>query len=626
MLLYKEMNKVQKILSLFCVILLLIGLIETNILNMFKEPVVYTEREVVPEGENYGVVDGASAEFSSDKDMLEILRIVLDEIPDQGSMSITISNGEELLYQGTKAFSQMEAEQWVEFKTMLPIREGETYRIEFSVSGNQSPQMVYKDLDGGGEPFISYGYSENLRVIDKILCSTYLIILCFIAIAIIVNINKIYEMFKQKVSGHLFKTSNITMVSIIMMGLSILSIISSGLEISPIFMILFPFATFLCTNWIINSCSDIKEIWQETSKKVILILLSFLGAFCLVGSRCFIYPLDKNVMIGAILTFLITVVWICPIIVWGIISIDRFSAKLTCEKISPAILAAVAIMIILGGGIYFVRAFNPAISSPDTTYCMNQAISSVTGLTDWHPPFYIMWLRAILKLVPSIYAVVFVQYIFFAYVFVRGLILLYKRGLSFGLLVVFTLLTVLNCSNMVTLTTIWKDIPYTLCLLWLTVLAVELVLNEKHSWFLYAEVIVALVGTCFFRQNGIVPYLLLSVCLVACFRKKWKVWVSVIAAFGLILFIRFPVYDYFEVQRDPNGGEYIGLGQDILGVYYNGGTLPEEALEIVRVLSKGDMESYEYSPYYSQASYDLDIKKTDFIKAYIKTFIKTRSL
>ena len=34
MLLYKEMNKVQKILSLFCVILLLIGLIETNILNM----------------------------------------------------------------------------------------------------------------------------------------------------------------------------------------------------------------------------------------------------------------------------------------------------------------------------------------------------------------------------------------------------------------------------------------------------------------------------------------------------------------------------------------------------------------------------------------------------------------
>lgn len=614
-------KKVQKILLAVCIILLLVSLVEINLLNVFKEPVIYSKENTALQGEEQGPIKGISVEFASEKAMLESLRVAFSEVPENGSFLISIFEGDTLLYQGTKAFADIEIRNWVEFTIMLPIDEDSVYRIEFYAPEELNPQMIYTD-DGDREPLISFGYSDNLDVVDKILCSLFVAIVCGVIIFFIVKADRIMELIKKNLSEAVVWRGRIKISSIIVMCLAEVSLLASGEDIAPVFLAIFPLAAFLCTNWLENRRQDFEKMWREPVAKIILPVLALLGAFGLVGSKCFIYPLNMHVTVGGIFVFLLTAIWMFPVNAWVIMSIDKYSETLSADKRSPVVLMGIALAIIAVGGIYYVRAFNPCISSPDTTYCMERAFNSVTGLTDWHPPFYIMWLRAILKIIPSVYMVVFVQYAFFAFVFIEGLFLLYRRGLSLGWLVTITALTVLNCSNMVNLTTIWKDIPYTICLLWLTVIIARILLVRGIKWLAYAELAVALVLTCFFRQNGIVPYLLLSVFLVIFLRKNWKVWGAVIVACVMVLFIRFPLYSYFEVQRNPNGGEYIGLGQDILGVYYNGGNISEETMEIVLVLSRGDMEMFQYTPYYSEASYDLDVSKAEFIKAYLDTFIR----
>jgi len=246
------------------------------------------------------------------------------------------------------------------------------------------------------------------------------------------------------------------------------------------------------------------------------------------------------------------------------------------------------------------------------------------GISDWHPPFYILCLKLIVGIIQSPYAVVCVQYLFFAYVFIHGITLLYKnRGVSFTWLIILTLVTIINCGNMVHFTTIWKDIPYAICVLWLTVILAYILWEDKQiKWYRMLELILALVGTCLFRQNGIVPYILVSILLVCMFRKRYKILTSVIVAFILILLIKIPLYQHIGIVHNQDGGIYIGLGQDIMGVYYNGGNLSEDGMEIVTILSNMDVNSYVYSPYRSDASYGLNVSKLKFIRAYTDTFFK----
>ena len=272
---------------------------------------------------------------------------------------------------------------------------------------------------------------------------------------------------------------------------------------------------------------------------------------------------------------------------------------------------------------YYVRAFNPAISSPDTAFCMNYAINSIRGVMNWHPPFYILWLKAIVRVWNSTYAVLMVQYVWFAFVFLEGMRLLYRKGMTSAVIIFITALSALNCGNMVHLTTIWKDIPYAISVFWITILIARFMLeDQRRSWLIYIELIIALVCAALMRQNGIIVFIVLIPILIFTFRKKWKMWVACALSIALVLIVQFPLYSYLDIQRNPGGGKYIGLGQDIMAVYYNGGNLNDDAMNIVNVLSSNDIAEFGYTPYWANSSYELNIPATEFIKAYIDTFVR----
>ncbi len=62
----------------------------------------------------------------------------------------------------------------------------------------------------------------------------------------------------------------------------------------------------------------------------------------------------------------------------------------------------------------------------------------------------------------------------------------------------------------------------------------------------------------------------------------------------------------------------------ILGVYYAGGEVSDKTMEMVYAMTDGSPEEYEYEPTWSWQKwpYNMNVKMTEFITAYIDTFIR----
>lgn len=275
----------------------------------------------------------------------------------------------------------------------------------------------------------------------------------------------------------------------------------------------------------------------------------------------------------------------------------------------------------------YLYVYNPAISTYDTVSQFKQALGIET-IVNWHSPLHTYIIRILLSICNHPSIVVLVQY------FLAGMLLssaskfIYFISLNRYLPIFFSLFISLNPSNMLLLTTIWKDIPYTLSILWITLLFCKLVwklefYNQKYmKSYIYFEIALALFSLTILRQNGFVPAIFCVVSLFLICRQKTKVFGSLAIASLCFVMVTGPLYSSLNVvDTDEVGAKYMGLGQDIVGVSVAGGSLGAEAAHIVDELI-GSQTNYEYVPTYALTSYHLDVPMTYFLKAYIDTFLK----
>lgn len=382
---------------------------------------------------------------------------------------------------------------------------------------------------------------------------------------------------------------------------------------------------FVSGQWVGNHLSEIRQSRISICWKVVFFFLCFYTAFALVGNACFVYPLTMQMNIKRCVCYLLTTVWVAPMVA-------MFCYKLANCKVLPMHkqklpLKVVAVCTIIMAGVFalYVIAFNPCVGTYDTVYTMTLAVTDgVQGMQDYQPPFYVLWLETILKIWETPYAVVIVQFIFFVYVFWKAVFLFWEKGLSEKGVYVCTMFVTLSVNIQLFLVTVWKDIPYCLALVWLIVILAYLQSNYDQ-WYLYIELVFALVCVFFFRQNGVVPYVL--TCLVLPFViRKGRVWISVLVALVMVIFIKGPVYESLDIQRDNGGMTYVGLGLDIAGVYYNGGTISQDAMEFV-VQMTNNVDEYEYTPYeLKNISTEISMSMGEFIPMYIEAFFHNPKL
>lgn len=619
----KKVSRERKIFMALLVFLLLICILQITIGGSFSEPITYVYTDEDIDRGLTGNVDSSIVFIPKYRDLSEI-RIMLPSQPESsnGGIELAIYSGDKVIYQGIQNYVGIAANYWVSFPVNLKLKCSRQYRLVLSnIDNDSNPQLYYtKSPEGILQPLVSYGYEPDLVMIDKLLCIAFMLIICAMLMYLVLWTN----VFRVSAFLQALMRQRLNVQSIVNLLLVYWSLSLAELEVDVSFKIACMLLAFGSTIWVTNHCNEAKKYFCTRIQKVSILALSVFVAFGLVGNRVLLYPINMHMTLDKVFCFFITIIWVMPAVIMCLHVLDCIADKyIKDEHRNQTALIVINFIILMVGAVYYIRAFNPCISTPDTHHCMYYARNSIYMVSDGHPPFYILWLKLLLKINNTPQFVVLVQFGFFSYVYLKGMLLAYRRGLPGQWITVWTSLIVLNCGHMVLLTTIVKDIPYSICLVWLTVIIAYLLLdNCEKKWILYVELVVALVGTCYFRKNGIVPYIIVSIALIIKFRRCWKIWVSTGMALILVLIVKFPVYEHcLEVKKYPKGFQYIGLGQDILGVYYNGGQVTEDALNMVVILSDYG-ESTTYSPYWAYSSYYLNVPTVEFIKAYTETFVK----
>lgn len=203
----------------------------------------------------------------------------------------------------------------------------------------------------------------------------------------------------------------------------------------------------------------------------------------------------------------------------------------------------------------YLLAFWPGQMSPDSLWQWKQAMTG--DFHDWHPAFHSMSIWLITRLWCSPSAVAFTQIFFLGLTAAWGLVILRKWGVPRLLTYFVCLFFALFLVNGLMVITLWKDVAYSIAILAMTLIVLEIVLSDgkwilkRRAWIFFGVIITL---AAIYRHNGVATALGTPLILILVYRKFWK-HLAFAFALGILLYIgiRGPLYEIFDIQRKlPN--------------------------------------------------------------------------
>ena len=219
----------------------------------------------------------------------------------------------------------------------------------------------------------------------------------------------------------------------------------------------------------------------------------------------------------------------------------------------------VALIILLAYIPYYLNYF-PGNGMPDSVTEVLQAIG-VQELTNHHPAMHILLIRfcfTIGNLLFNNYVAGYVIYmilqiLFACFTFSYAIYYMAKKRVRLPYRIIsllfFMFCPVLTLYN----TTLLKDVPFALCVLLYTIFYIEMIINleefarKKSKWILLFFI---LLGTLFFRNNGIYVIILSFPFLLWFARKHYKPILTIfIIAIAIYKIVTGPVYNHFGIKQ-----------------------------------------------------------------------------
>lgn len=583
--------------------------------------------------------------FSSSQDRLNSIEIIFDNIAENktGSITIKITSEDELIYQTDISLENVNNLEWKKVYVNSELEQGKEYNIYLNASEDcvQVPNVLIVSDDAAapeaissyagqrilsGEIAIRYGYLQFPGKLDRAVISSIWIIFLLMTAGFLFYFEAIVEAVK-KFFSYIFEIINREVFYVVAEIFGSLVIINcSGIDFQPPTRIILYLISICVALQFESKRKYVYEICNTTIKKTILYFLYGYAAFSLVGQRLFMYPLTIRITIAGIFVFAVTVIWFIPVVQTVICLYDKLSRISFTQKhnVNDILFTIIIILMLLLPATYNLFVNNPGISSYDTWSSMIVKAHHLRGINDWIPAFYCMVLRVILTIWDSTYAVIIVQYFFWTYVMMELLFYLRKKGIKDMILLWVAFFSGINAANFLYLNTIWKDIPYAFSILWTLIILAKLSIDVdeyKKKWYIYIELITAMIGVFFYRKNGVVVFVIIAVMMGIVLTNNIKMWGALAITVILIFIVKGPVYSYFEIQDTGRYGMYVGLSQDILGVYYAEGKVSEDTIQMINVMTNYSNAEYTYNPTWSSQSYDLDVEPIEFIINYLDTFI-----
>lgn len=343
------------------------------------------------------------------------------------------------------------------------------------------------------------------------------------------------------------------------------------------------------------------------TEKAFFILISLYAGFAMGGHQLFFTEYPVQQVLIKIIILLLHAAWLAVVglafLYFTHVSRMWIAAKNTqgTAPKSTGKLYAIFLSIMIGWWLLWLAGFYPATMSVDSFDHWKQ-VTGTKPLNDLHPILYTLIIKALTSIWNSSAIIAFFQIIALGSVVASFLVFLYKAGIPFKWLLILAILTAIMPVNGIMVITIWKDVLFCVCLVWLTLTIAEVVtgtyiFNETTTLVCLGT---SLLGVALLRHNGVLASycVTLALFILAIKTKRRGLMVS-LALFLLVFFTYKKVLMpfVFKVQPVADGFQKTPLVHGIASVMvYNGHLAPATRAEMVKLLPEEKWKEL-YTPY-----------------------------
>lgn len=215
-------------------------------------------------------------------------------------------------------------------------------------------------------------------------------------------------------------------------------------------------------------------------------------------------------------------------------------------------IAVYALPMLLVWGLILL-AFWPGLMTWDSLYQWWQMSSG--KINDIHPAFHTLLNGVIARVLPTPGAVAFFQIFWLSLTAGWGFFLLRKERISNGVIAIVWIGFILFPINQVFVITLWKDIPYSIVLLALTLLMLQISfsqgesLRQPHIWLLLGLLSALAV---LFRHNGATMLILLLLLIALYPAQARKILLALVLAVSMVALVRGPLFRLNQVDTQSD--------------------------------------------------------------------------
>lgn len=299
-----------------------------------------------------------------------------------------------------------------------------------------------------------------------------------------------------------------------------------------------------------------------------------------------------------------------------------YNVSISC-KLAFLIIFAVMLM----GSVISTCIFFPGVISPDNMeiYKCAQNLNLQECRTDIHSFALILFVKFLVLFSDNYYIITLSLAILFSLIWAFMITVLYYYGLS---LIIGGLITVgfmLLPSNVYMFATTWKDMPFCISLLLLTIMTARIVFEDFQLKKIEAVLLtLGLVGTALFRSNGIIVLVVCGIMflIVGIKEKRRKLIFTALISVAIVGIFKGPLFYIMDVDRGPEGFSSIPFIDGVWENLYVGNELDDEILEYLNgIMPIKDFKSNyvnRFSNYYVFPGLFDNITMEDSINAYLK--------
>ena len=383
----------------------------------------------------------------------------------------------------------------------------------------------------------------------------------------------------------------------------------------------------------------INKISFTKTERLFLIIINLAISFFVSGKVLFLTDSVVSLNLLSILYYLLVNIFVFPFIYCFLYFIDNVKIVDKKRKDEDSKKFALRVLLLSFGCMFLVCLFfYPGNITSDTVSQISQALGKYP-IDNAHPAICTIFIKIFMSIWNNPFVIVIANSLYFSIILTYIYKFLYDNKVNEMVLYITLLVFLLSINNLTLITMAWKDVPFTISMLWLTFETYKIAKYKEEYFKKIINIIlfcIAMTFTYFFRHNGMFPFIIMILYLAfIAFKLKTKLRIvfTIILCIFSVWLVKEPIYNAFGVVKSDviTGGSASFAAKGLGALIYYDGDLSEEDLETISKLAKLDDLREYYSPYsidpysFSDINFSAGIDELGVAKIYemyIKQFFK----